>query len=447
MSVLAFKALDYGAEKIPDKLFERIPGGFFTPSERKKIEKNRHPEREPRNKSEQRRGERERRRAERDRTPPTDYSDYSDTDHERDARRKERRRRARSLGRSISRSLSRGRHHNRGRDVDDESDMERAERGAHFDPPPGSEYRPYNPQEYAAPPPATGPSAANGYHDPYDQRAYSARPDYGYPPQVNTAFRSRSVTAPVGRPASVSPHSLWPKSTSRTPSSLSMPPLFNPPSPNLEGLRSGTPLGAVFTPSYEPPMAALLSRPTTNPIQPPSQTAARYTPAAGYAPSPVNASIPPPSQGYAPYNPADYASPNQPPPFYRQRSLSQSSLPQPQYSDSQYPDSRNQIAPYNPPPGRHGSTAPSHRRRDGDGKRHRARSVGHHGQSQDSVTAKVRDRFENLDIHDKNLAASVGGALAGGFAGSRMGHGTLSTLIGAGIGAIGGREMEKRLDK
>ncbi|KAF2689617.1 hypothetical protein K458DRAFT_427747 [Lentithecium fluviatile CBS 122367] len=371
MSVLAFKALDYGAEKIPDRIFEKIPGGFFTPSERKNIEKKRHPEREARNKSEQRRSDRDRRRTERERTPLTDYSDYSgydDTDYGRETRRKNRRRRARSLGRSISRSLSRGRHQNRSRDLDGEYEMDRAERaegGPHFAPPPTSEYRPYDPRDYASPPPTTGASAANAY----DQRPSSARPDYGYPPQ---------------------PH---------------------------------------------------------------SSTAARYTPAAGYAPSPVNASAPPPSQAYPPYNPADYAAPRAaetayaaPPPFYRQQSRSQPSLPQHPYQDSQYPNSHNQLAPYNPPPVVHGSTASSHRRRHGDGKHYRARSAGHHGRS-DSVTDKVRDRFENLDLHDKNLAASVGGALAGGFAGNRVGHGTLSTLIGAGIGALGGREIEKRLEK
>ena len=49
MSVLAFKAIGYGAEQIPDKFFEKIPGGFFTPAEKKqrkdardKKEKDRH---------------------------------------------------------------------------------------------------------------------------------------------------------------------------------------------------------------------------------------------------------------------------------------------------------------------------------------------------------------------------------------------------------------------
>ncbi|KAI2474620.1 PRP38-assoc multi-domain protein [Pyrenophora tritici-repentis] len=31
----------YGAEQIPDKFFEKIPGGFFTPAEQKEIDKNR----------------------------------------------------------------------------------------------------------------------------------------------------------------------------------------------------------------------------------------------------------------------------------------------------------------------------------------------------------------------------------------------------------------------
>jgi hypothetical protein len=454
MSVLALKGLAYGAEKIPDRLFEKIPGGFFTPAEKKKIDKKRRDSRERRNKSEQRGSERHRRRAERDRTPPSDYSDhsaYDDSDYERELRRKERRRRARSLGRSDSRSLSRGRHPNRGRDQDLEDEMdraERAERAPRFDPPPREEYRPYDPRDYASQPPATGPSvAADGYHDPYDRRASTAVPDYGYPPQVNTPFRSRSATVPLRRPPpSPSPLLRRRCTTCRTPSNLSMPPIFMPSTPNLETLRSSTPLGAAFSPSYEPPLAALLSRHSTNPNQPPSATAARYTPA-GYAPSPVKAPVPPPTQGYAPYNPADYAPPSEgpraaPPAFYRQRSNSQPSIPQ-------YPPANTQLAPYvEPLPIRQGSSASSHRHRHGDGKHHRARSAGHHRRSRDeSVADKVRDRFENLDIHDKNLAASVGGALAGGFAGQKMGHGTLSTLIGAGIGAFGGSEMEKRLDK
>ncbi|KAL5387660.1 hypothetical protein DPSP01_003456 [Paraphaeosphaeria sporulosa] len=380
MSVLAFKALDYGADKLPDRIFEAIPGGFFTPDHKRhpKSKTKRRPLLDSRGKSEQR-NDRGRRRSQRERTPPSEhlgYSSYDDSDYERDQRRQGRRRRVKSLGRSPSRSLSRsssrGRHHHqRSSGFDGEGDeraqmdRERADRGPQFPPPPTSEYRQYNPQGYASPP----PPATGGQYDPY-RPAQSARQDQGYPPQ------------------------------------------------------------------------------------PTSHTAARYTPGAGYAPSPVNVNSPippPPNNGYAPYNPADYASSNagyptagntypSPPPFYRQSSRSQPSL-------AQYPYPDSQVAAYDSPPDRHGSSSSSRRHRHQDDRRHRARSAGQHGRSRSRVTDKFRDRFESMDLHDKNLAASVGGALAGGLAGRAVGHGTLSTLIGAGIGAFGGSELEKRHDK
>ncbi|OAG05071.1 uncharacterized protein CC84DRAFT_1218457 [Paraphaeosphaeria sporulosa] len=447
MSVLAFKALDYGADKLPDRIFEAIPGGFFTPDHKRhpKSKTKRRPLLDSRGKSEQR-NDRGRRRSQRERTPPSEhlgYSSYDDSDYERDQRRQGRRRRVKSLGRSPSRSLSRsssrGRHHHqRSSGFDGEGDeraqmdRERADRGPQFPPPPTSEYRQYNPQGYASPP----PPATGGQYDPY-RPAQSARQDQGYPPQVNTTTsRSRSATLPAGRPAPTPLQILRSKLMSRSPSNMSTPllpvsPLHTP--PTMESLRIGTPLGASFLPSYEPPLAALLSRPATNSPQPTSHTAARYTPGAGYAPSPVNVNSPippPPNNGYAPYNPADYASSNagyptagntypSPPPFYRQSSRSQPSL-------AQYPYPDSQVAAYDSPPDRHGSSSSSRRHRHQDDRRHRARSAGQHGRSRSRVTDKFRDRFESMDLHDKNLAASVGGA---------------------GIGAFGGRELEKRHDK
>jgi hypothetical protein len=459
MSVLALKALDYGADKLPDRIFEAIPGGFFTPDHKKhpKSKTNRRPLRDTRSKSELR-DDRGRRRSQRERTPSSDSLGHSSDDdryHERDQRRQGRRRRVQSLGRSlsrsVSRSLSRGRHQQRSSGFDGEyDDGAQMDRGPQFPPPPLSEYRPYNPQEYASPPPLGAP------YYPY-RRAPSATQDHGYPPQVNTTFRTRSATLPAARSAPTPLQILRSKHLSRSPSNVSAPllPLSPfPTSPTMESLRTGTPLGASFSPSYEPPLAALLSRPATNSPQPTSQTAARYTPGAGYAPSPVNVNspIPPaPNNVYAPYNPADYASSDtgylapgntypSPPPFYRQSSRSQPSL-------AQYPHLNNQVAAYDSPPDRHGSSSSSRRHRHKDDRRHRARSASQHGRSRSRVTDKFRDRFESMDLHDKNLAASVGGALAGGLAGRAVGHGTLSTLIGAGIGAFGGREFEKRHDK
>ena len=444
MSVLAFKALDYGADKLPDKLFEAIPGGFFTPSEKKQSKKksNRRPVRDSQRSKSEHGEDRSRRRSQRDRTPPTDYSDYTSYD-ESDYAPEQR-------FPAQPRSLSRGRHSHRSSGFDGEMDSEHR---PHFPPPPTAEYSTYSPQDYASPP----PHAAAAHYAAYQPRASSARQDPPLPHQVNNAFRSRSATVPTGRPQPTPLQMLRSNLVGRSP--LNMSPSFfptspSPTSPAVESLRAGTPLGASFMPSYEPPLAALLYRPATNPPQPMSQTAARYTPGPGYAPSPanVNAAIPPPPAAeYAPYHPADYVGQNpgyhapdnaypSPPPFYRQASRSQPSLPQYQHPDSQ-------LTAYDSPPDRHGSSSSSRRHRHGDDKRHRTRSAGHHGRSRSRITDKVRDRLEGMDLQDKNLAASVGGALAGGLAGRAVGHGTLSTLIGAGIGAFGGRELERRNDK
>jgi hypothetical protein len=73
MSVLALKAIDYGAEQIPDKFFEKIPGGFFTPAEKKKIKKERAAKKDrKRHSSEQRAGKHSSRR---DRSPTTNTTE------------------------------------------------------------------------------------------------------------------------------------------------------------------------------------------------------------------------------------------------------------------------------------------------------------------------------------------------------------------------------------
>ncbi|KAF2258716.1 hypothetical protein CC78DRAFT_586745 [Lojkania enalia] len=427
MALLGLKAIDYAAEKIPDKLFEKIPGGFFTPSDKKKKS---HKNREARYQSEHRQSDRDRRRSIRDRTPPTDYSDYSDyddTDYETEYSR-QRRRRAKSLGRRVSRdtSFSRGRDRHRSRDV--EGEMDRTERGPEFPPPPGGDWRPYNPADYPPPTAATG-------SDYYDRRTSSARPDYGYPPQVNTNFRPRSATVPSA-PMPSSAGFFSPLMARRTPTNLPINAFRSDP---LALSSRGSPLQTAFSPSYEPPLASLLQHSGTNSPQPQSQpmnprpstggstSAARYTPAAGYAPSPGSTPLPPQDQGYAPYNPADYASPGQtpyrapgnaypsPPPFYRQQSRSQPSLA---------PNSDNQLTYYNPPP-HLDNTSSSRRHRNGDDKRHRARSASHR-RSGSRVTDQLRGRYDNLDSREKDLAASAAGAA---------------------IGGIGGRELERRHEK
>jgi hypothetical protein len=231
----------------------------------------------------------------------------------------------------------------------------------------------------------------------------------------------------------------------------------------MSALLCRSPFETSFSPSFEPPLATILHKSSTNSPQPsaphPSTAQARYTPS-GYNGPPPSAPNPPLNQDYNPYSPREYTppvpdnySPNpaqyrapgnnypSPPPLYRQQSRSQPVLGEHAYEDNQliYPE-----PPKDPSSHRHRH---SHR----DGRHQRARSAGHHGRSCSRVTDQLRDRFENLDLpdklHDKGLAASVGGALAGGLAGRAVGKGTLSTLVGAAIGGFGGSELEKRRER
>ncbi|KAJ4335214.1 hypothetical protein N0V87_006253 [Didymella glomerata] len=173
MSVLAFKALGYGAEQIPDKFFEKIPGGFFKPEDEKKnSKKSRSPPKEESRRSSD--------RSRRERSPQNDYSDSSGRDTDKEEQRRKERRRRKSAARSTSRSLSRGRDKQRSRDVDGEysgRDMAYPEQGPgqgpYFPPPPTFEYAPYNPQEHASRP-------SQG-----DYRPTSAQPQHGYATQLH----------------------------------------------------------------------------------------------------------------------------------------------------------------------------------------------------------------------------------------------------------------------
>ncbi|KAH8730543.1 hypothetical protein GQ44DRAFT_746948 [Phaeosphaeriaceae sp. PMI808] len=434
MSVLALKAIDYGAEQIPDKFFEKIPGGFFTPQEKKKIDKGRADKKaKERHQNEQRSSKRNSRR---DRSPYTDHSDYStqddtDYDYERDRRKQDRSRRAKSAGRVPSESVGRGRDHRRSRGLDGEyseqNDMAQPEQGSpYFPPPPSSDYRPYN-------------------------------------PQVNIFPRSSTASLPTLAASSTRMNTpSWPCSPmlmSRPSSNLSSP--FSRQSPMFDFLHCGTPVSATFSPSTEPPLAAFFARPRTNipksaTGQPRSSAStARYTPGPGYAPSPINSGYSAPSIGpntsyapspvdpgysahsvgpnttYVPYNPADYTSNGgggyqavggsypSPPPFSRQRSNSQpTSPPYPTYIP---PSAEQRVTAYDDQPSNHRRSTKSRREY-----RHRARSAdtqsspkdsGHDSHRDSSRMTKMRERFDEGLLREGGLVAAVGGALAGGLAG------------------------------
>jgi len=480
MSVLAFKALSYGAEQIPDKFFEKIPGGFFTPQETKDIKQGRKNRKDDKTRERrQSEGRSKRRTSRRDHSPSTESSEHSEFDDETDDEReraertRERtreRRRARSTARAPSRSLSRGRDDRRSRDLDGEySDprvMAQTESGAHyFPPPPTSEYEAYSPQEYPSAPAQNAPAV----------------PAYGYSPQVN-CFSRCSRTTLLSTPECPTPVNSCPPMLMYRPASRTSSFPFLPP-PLLSNLSRGTPVSAAFSPSHEPPLAALLPRsPTNSPKsaapqayphaqssgqrEGPRCAASRYTPGPGYAPSPpVNAVFPPAPIGtistpYSPYRPSDYPPGHgdfagntypSPPPFGRQRSSSQ-----PLYVPSNIPPYPTYIPPsadqhalvaYDQPHSRHGS---AQARRE---ERHRARSADspsrshQDGRRDRSRMMQVRERLDGIDLREKGLAATVGGALAGGLAGRQMGKSRLTTLVGAAAGALGGRTMADKRSK
>lgn len=383
MASLALKAIAYGAERIPDRVFEAIPGGYFTPQEKKDIKKQR------KKRADKHRDSSSGRRSHRPHTPPDKFSDYSPSEDSDayDDRGQRRRSRRHSLSGSLSRSGDKrqSKQEQKEREWEEIERVERGEPETSYPPLPTSESyappRPYNPADYAPAGAAAGAAVANEY---YDRQAPPAGHEYQYPAQP-------------------------------------------------------------YAPS-----------PTVRPTTANSATAARYTPA-GYSP-PNSATYTPVNTGYAPYNPADYASPSQtggpyaaprstyvsPPPFYRQPSHSQPSLNQYAYPPN------NQLA-YQGSPSRYDSTRSSHRHKhygDGHSLRHRTRSVGG-GRSRSRMSDQVRDRLDrlNLDETDKKLAAGAVGALAGGLAGNQVGHGTLSTLVGAAIGGLGGSALEKKHEK
>ncbi|CAN9128636.1 unnamed protein product [Alternaria alternata] len=361
MAALALKAISVGAEKVPDKFFEKIPGGYFTPAEQKEIKKHRK-ERSDRHERERHHSEERssKRSSRQERSPPTEYSDYytDDTDYEREReRRKRERRRAKSTGTTASRGLSRGRHGRHSSDFDGQHspprDMAQPQQGQpYFPPPPTSEYKPYNPQEYA-------PS-------PVQDHRPSATPAYGYSPQPAPA-EPRGVTLDYGQ---------------------------------RDAPRSS-----------------------------------RYIPGPGYAPSPaVDAPIPPPPVGsnspMNPYHHTEFPATGagyqpSPPPFSRQRSNSQPTfapafapVPSAVYPTYIPPSAEQPVVAYNDsqPRSRRESTKPRrehrHRARSVDSHSHQSRSSKDHRRD-DSRMTKVRDRFDSMDLREKSLAASVGGAAAG----------------------------------
>ena len=387
MAELVLKALHHGVERIPDRVFHAVPGGYFREEDRRR-----------RNKSESRskNHDRGRRRSHRGRTAPTDSSsvDYgSDFDSGR-RRDRHRRRRAKSLGYSRSPSPSPSpspvrerrsrRAHQKSTDGIISGDPSRRSSVVPpaFPPPPPAAPPPghaaYAPAAFPAVP--AGAAVPSGYPD---RRASAVHPERSAPSQVNTHL-PRTAVSPALFALGQSPvdtKSPWfdaqpgiPRnvpalSRSRTDSSI---PLLSQWSPVLDILSSpASPFETSFTPSHEPPLATLLRQRRSDDVQPqrPSPVAAgQYhaqgaygpPPVAGASPtgsayattvpgmgpmtaaaapgvSPVNTAYSPVNTGFAPYNPASYAPPGHayvptthasPPAFYPPPSHAQPSVGQ-----------------------------------------------------------------------------------------------------------------------
>lgn len=113
------------------------------------------------------------------------------------------------------------------------------------------------------------------------------------------------------------------------------------------------------------------------------------------------------------------------------------------YGNTQRPQQLIRRESRSQPVSRSGSQRSSDR-----GRRHRRRSVGDSRSGSPSRRSKslhrVKDRLKNLNDDDRKLAATVTGAAGGGMLVSGISHNTFGKLLGAAIGGLAAREVEKK---
>ncbi|OJD35241.1 uncharacterized protein BKCO1_18000144 [Diplodia corticola] len=211
MAGLALKAISYGAEHIPDKLFEAIPGGYFRSQQEKEAKKRRKEEK----KREKRRAQSEG-RGRRQRSPSlteSDYysSDYYSEDSDYDRRRRNRRSsdtgRGRDRGRERDRDRKHRHHHHKDRSwsrgLDHHDSPPYADRskslgptqGLHIPPPPVQPFPPAHlaGENYAHPQPY------NAAHNHYAAKPYNPA-DY-VPGAMNVSEYTNGQPVPVNTQA------------------------------------------------------------------------------------------------------------------------------------------------------------------------------------------------------------------------------------------------------
>lgn len=209
MAGLALKAISYGAERIPDRFFESIPGGYFKSQEEKEEKKRRKREKERTKRRAQSEG-RDRRR----RSPSATDSDYYTEDYhteDSDSERRRRTRRSSDAGRGHDRGRDRDRkhrhhHHHKDRSWTRGQDFRESPPYASRVAPLGGQQHPYIPpppvQPAAAFPPAHVASENYAHPQPYNaaHNHYTAKPynpaDYA-PGATHTPEYSNGQSAPV----------------------------------------------------------------------------------------------------------------------------------------------------------------------------------------------------------------------------------------------------------
>ncbi|KAH7052403.1 hypothetical protein B0J12DRAFT_72546 [Macrophomina phaseolina] len=207
MASLALKAISYGAERIPDKFFEAIPGGYFKAQEEKdRKRRKKDKERAKRRTQSEGHGRRQRR------SSSPEESDYYTDDYYTDESDRERRRRNRRVS-DADRGRERGRERDRDHkhrhyhhDLDqshyhpDRSRSTGAPKGLHIPPPPV--------QPAAAFPPAVVAGENYAHPQPYNathNHHYATKP-YNPADYAPGAMQTSTPDYPNGQPALVNPH-------------------------------------------------------------------------------------------------------------------------------------------------------------------------------------------------------------------------------------------------
>ncbi|KAF2839845.1 hypothetical protein M501DRAFT_738920 [Patellaria atrata CBS 101060] len=202
MAALVLKAFSLGVEKLPDKAFEALPGGYFKAKEKDRRDKEQRDYERKRDGKRDRRGDKSNRRRYNS-VPPSrvDYDDYAGHESDDLNARSSRRRHRTDYARDSSPDYDRGRRHNTKGYGAAPSNMD-----SYAVP------RPYNPAEYGRPPTAAPvpsyPSAypTQGYHQAYQshpQEPSSAARRYSPP----SSYTPSPVNQPAYQPPSNPPYS------------------------------------------------------------------------------------------------------------------------------------------------------------------------------------------------------------------------------------------------